>query len=168
MSPEHKITPVRTAVRAATEIDLPAVQALHQKLCEHEAQFTPTARTDVVYSEEGVGYLRSRMNSVESYLRLALVGEQPCGFLIGVLDSADRTWAKLESFFTDDPARGRGLGRALFDDFVRWCAEVGASRVTVAVADSNTDTWGIYLKLGFVEIERRGHSVIFELKKSAS
>jgi len=157
-----------TQIRSATEADLISLQEFHQKLSENEKQFVPSARVDFSFSDEGVSYFRARMDSSDGYIRMSFMKGRPVGFLIGTLDETDRSWAKLESIFIDESARGTSLGKALFEDFVVWTESVSASRVTVAVAATNTDTWAVYLKLGFAEIERKGLSVIFELQKKAS
>ena len=157
-----------TQIRSVTEAELTSLQELHRKLSENEKRFVPSARAGFSSSDEAISYYRARMDSSDGYIRICFLEGRPVGFLIGTLDGTDRSWARLESIFVDEGARGIGLGRALFEDFVRWTESVSASRITVAVAAANTDTWSIYLKLGFVEIERKGLSVILELQKDAS
>lgn len=155
-------------VRSSSEADLQDLQVLHQHLCENEAKYVLGVQTDFSYSDEGVAYFKARMESPNEYVKLVLVNAHPVGFLIASLDQVDCTWAKLDSFYINSNDRGRGLGRLLFEDFVCWTKLQGCERVTVAVADSNIDAWAIYLKLGFKELDRKGHSVILELTKTAS
>ena len=159
---------IKTAqIRSVTETDLRSLQKLHQKLGENEKRFVPSTRAGFSFSEKVISYYRARMDSSDGYIRMCFLKGRPVGFLIGTLDETVRSWAKLESIFVDEDARGIGLGKALFEDFVGWTESVSALRITVAVAAANTDTWSIYLKLGFVEIERKGLSVILELQKDA-
>ncbi len=65
----------------------------------------------------------------------------------------------LISMWTSPRVRGRGLGRALLDACVRWCAQNGHTRLHLGVVDDNDVAGRLYLRYGF---QFTGHAVPLE------
>lgn len=55
----------------------------------------------------------------------------------------------------DPSIRSMGLGRDILEAFSSWVAANGGRAIRLAVASRNTEALRFWLKLGFVEIERR-------------
>jgi ribosomal protein S18 acetylase RimI-like enzyme len=59
--------------------------------------------------------------------------------------------AHIHDLILDEPHRGHGLGRALLDEAVRWCAEMGVDEVCLGVAPLSTRSRRFYELNGFEE-----------------
>jgi GNAT superfamily N-acetyltransferase len=151
-----------SVIRVAHEGDLLSLQSLHQRLCESERCYEPDARTDFSFSEEGQKYFRERISSSDAIVRVAEKCGESEGFLIGVIDTDELSWAKLESVFVAPEARGGGLAEKLIEEFKSWAKDHEAVCVTVAVADENPAI-KVYERVGFKKLERKGKTVVLAL-----
>ncbi len=61
-----------------------------------------------------------------------------------------RTEVYIDDICVDEAARGRGVGRALFDHITAWARDLGACRVTLNVWTCNPGALAFYEKLGLV------------------
>lgn len=59
--------------------------------------------------------------------------------------------AHIHELIVEESRRGQGLGRALLDDAIEWCAQKGADEVSLGVAPLSTRTRRIYKQYGFEE-----------------
>jgi ribosomal protein S18 acetylase RimI-like enzyme len=59
--------------------------------------------------------------------------------------------AHIHDLIIDEPYRGQGLGRALLDEAVRWCTDVGVDEVCLGVAPLSTRSRRFYELNGFEE-----------------
>lgn len=65
----------------------------------------------------------------------------------------------LQRLAVDPPSQGRGVGRALVVDSLRWAQHHGATVVLVNTQETNARALGFYRRLGF-ELEPEGLSVL--------
>ena len=73
----------------------------------------------------------------------------------------------IENLAVDPAAQGRGLGRRLLEFAERQAAGRGLARLTLYTNEVMTDSLGVYLRLGYHEVDRRredGYRRIFLAK----
>lgn len=87
-------------------------------------------------------------------------------YLIAVLEKSHIHWSKLESMFVQEALRRSGIGTGLTHHFLDWSRQQGAAKVTVAVAAANEAALNLYRKVGFIEVDRRGKTVILAIPKA--
>ena len=85
-------------------------------------------------------------------LRVARLGEHPVGFLLA-WRAADEL--HLTDLGVTEPARRRGVARALVSELRREGERGGASVVLLEVRESNAPAIALYGVLGFEELDRR-------------
>jgi [ribosomal protein S18]-alanine N-acetyltransferase len=130
-------------IRAATPADLDAILAIEQASAEaphwsHSqwlAALTPdqeTAPMRAVFAAKGVG-------GIVGFAVASRVGEL----------------AELESVVVSEPARRKGIGKALCQRVMDWSRNAGASDVELEVRASSEGALALYRSLGFVEQARR-------------
>jgi len=136
---------VSITIRPAEPTDLPLINALIRELAEYERLLD-----DVRFEEESLGqYLFGPKPMVE-----VLIGEvdgAACGFALFFHNFSTfegRPGIYLEDLFVREPARGRGLGKALFAELARLATARGCVRLEWAVLDWNAPSIAFYRKLG--------------------
>jgi len=136
---------VSITIRPAEPTDLPLINALIRELAEYEQLLH-----DLRLEEESLGqYLFGPKPMAE-----VLIGEvdgAACGFALffhnfSTLEGKPGIY--LEDLFVREPARGRGLGKALFAELARLAIARGCVRLEWAVLDWNAPSIAFYRKLG--------------------
>jgi GNAT superfamily N-acetyltransferase len=133
-------------IRPATVDDVPAILGLIRELAHYERE------------------PESTVEATDDSLRAALFGPQPQvwahvaeldGTVVGtaIWFVTFSTWTgrhgmHLEDFVVSEAARGTGLGKALFDELRRICAERGYPRFEWRVLDWNDDASAFYERRG--------------------
>ena len=132
-------------IRPATAADLPLITALIRELAEYEQLVQ-----DVRFEEASLGqYLFGPKPMAE-----VLIGEvdnAACGFALFFHNFSTfegRPGIYLEDLFVREPARGRGLGKALFAELARLATARGCVRLEWAVLDWNAPSISFYRNLG--------------------
>ena len=89
-----------------------------------------------------------------------------CGYAFCVIREADfKTTMKpkksvyIDDFCVDSSARGRGMGRTLFEFVKKWAKSIGCADITLAVWEGNGNARAFYDKMGMTPRE-----TIMELK----
>lgn len=138
-----------TEVRRATERDVDAVLELERGIAEapHWAR------------EE---YVRMLVHDAGAAVRRVLFvsgADELTGFAAGkVIGVGGDAVGELESVAVAEGARRRGVGGALCEAVVRWCADEGARSVELEVRRSSAGAQALYRRLGFVEVGvRKGY-----------
>jgi ribosomal protein S18 acetylase RimI-like enzyme len=139
-------------LRPAHESDLGRLVQLSRQLAEHDTALgqrrplrwsaDPTASiTNALRnpSQHHVTVVVDEHDDVVGTCHTALMGdEHPCA-------------AHIDDVIVDEPYRGQGLGRALLDDAIQWCAEKGIDEVCLGVAPLSTRSRQFYERYGFEE-----------------
>jgi GNAT superfamily N-acetyltransferase len=145
-------------VRRANLGDLEAVLALNEKLFALDGKFDHTLNFAFTRSEPGTAYFASRLSEEEGIGFVAEVGSRISGYLVGAISAAAfyraaKVIAELENMLVLENYRGRGIGRALFEEFRRWAKEKKAERLHVVTIAGNKAALAFYRELGFAEYE---------------
>ena len=80
---------------------------------------------------------------------IATINGAPQGMCSIVLPEDHDFQPLIISMWTSPAARGRGLGRALLDACVTWCARTGRRRLRLGVVEDNEAATRLYLGYGF-------------------
>ena len=133
------------AIRPATAADLPLINALIRELAEYEK-----LSHEVRFEEDSLGrYLFGARPMAE-----VLIGEVdglPCSFALffhNFSTFAGQPGIYLEDLFVREPARGCGMGKAMFAELARLAVARGCARLDWAVLDWNAPSVAFYRKLG--------------------
>jgi GNAT superfamily N-acetyltransferase len=134
-------------VRPALPTDVPTIVDLVKDLAEYEH-----SADQVVATNESM--LRALFPSSGPPAAEALIGEidgKPEGLALFFMNFS--TWVGqqgvyLEDLFVRPPARGKGLGKALFLEVARISTSRGCTRMDWAVLDWNTSAIEFYKSLG--------------------
>ncbi len=139
-------------VRPADESDLERLVQLSLQLADHDIALgqrrplrwsaDPTASIAQALrnpSHHHVTVVVNEQHDVIGACRTSLMGdEHPCP-------------AHIHDLIIDEAYRGQGLGRALLDDAIEWCAEMGVDEVCLGVAPLSTRSRRFYERYGFEE-----------------
>ena len=133
-------------VRAATSADLPAVKAVYDHEVRHGISTFST-------EPPGLDYWRARLESDRPGDHL-LVAEED-GAVLGYAYSSDyrprEAYARTRetSVYLATQARGRGVGRALYDDLLARMRADGVHAVVAVVAVPNPASQALHRACGF-------------------
>ena len=140
-------------VRLADESDLDRLVELSLALADHDIALgqrrplrwsaDPTTSISQALqnaSEHHVTVVVDEHNDVVGACHTSLMGdEHPCA-------------AHIHDLILDEPYRSRGLGRALLEDAMAWCADMGVDEVCLGVAPLSTRSRRFYESYGFEEV----------------
>lgn len=131
-------------VRLATLADAEAAAGLMAQLARHAG-----GRVDAGVEERFETMLRRPQYAI-------FVAEDDEGRVISLLTASQRwtLWhagpcALIEELVVDEPARRRGVGRALIQAALDWARTQGCSEVEVSTEPDNTAARAFYQRLGF-------------------
>lgn len=134
-----------TAIRNATEADVPEILAFIQALAEYERAPDAVKATEAHLQEHGFG--------PNPYFHCLIAEEdgQPAGFAFYFFDFS--TWMGrpgiyLEDIFVYPEFRGRGVGKSLLRQVAAVAVEKGCARVKWQVLDWNTPAIDFYSAMG--------------------
>lgn len=153
---------METMIRPGTKADRSLMVAYHHALyVDH--------RKDIVAAELAPFYAYKNLptalrDDVDAILRsprsvvlIAEEGEQPVGYITGHIEEDRRRELSrkgvVEDWFVDQEARGRGVGRALFDGLVAAFRERGCVMLESTTWAGNDGARAAHRALGFHDIE---------------
>ena len=139
-------------VRPADESDLERLVQLSLQLADHDIalgqrrplRWSADPRASIAQalqnpSQHHVTVVVNEQHDVIGACHTSLMGdEHPCP-------------AHIHNLIIAEAYRGQGLGRALLDDAIEWCAEMGVDEVCLGVAPLSTRSRRFYERYGFEE-----------------
>lgn len=139
-------------IRRATENDLPVAEALLRELDEEQKEWR-VFRLRRNFVDQVLARYRQELNDERA---LFLVAEED-GEVVGMVHAAvhvpssasDERAIELSGAVVRRDHRGRGVGRALVAEAVRFAREVGVGRVTLKVFARNEGARAFWESLGF-------------------
>jgi ribosomal protein S18 acetylase RimI-like enzyme len=144
----------RIAVRRADQQDVPVVVRLNHALFQEDAGQRDHMMNLNWPQEEGHEYFTKHLRSEKSIGLLAETEGEVIGYLIGYVKSGSSlrrvTMAELESMYVIREYRSQGVGERLVKEFLGWCREQGAERVSVTAYAANEGAVSFYKRLGFL------------------
>ena len=144
-------------IRKATAKDLKAVQKLNKMLFDKEiADFDPTLNSEWSFGKDGTSYFKKRI--AEGSVFVAVDNKSIVGYLAGGIEKLEswRTIKKLavvESMFVLEEYRSQGIGKQLFNEFIKWCKSKKIKRIKVVASAQNTKGIEFYRKNGFKDYD---------------
>ena len=130
-------------IKNATQDDLKTIQELNLKLFEKEhKEYDSSLNLDWTFGQSGTKYFKDRIYEEDGFLLIAIVEDETVGYLCGGLAKADSSRtvpviAEIENTFVLDKFRSNGIGKQLYDEFVKWCRIKNADKVKVGAYTKN-------------------------------
>lgn len=140
-------------IESATIKNLKDIQNLNHQLCIKEyGEFDKTINKDYPIQKIGEEYFKERIKN--GCALVAIDGDKIVGYLVGGIAETDdyRNISKLaeaENMFVLLEYRSSGIGKRLFDEFIKWCKSKGVKRVCVVASAKNTRAIEFYKREGF-------------------
>lgn len=139
--------------------DLAQIQKLNQKLfIKEEKEYDVLLNTNWSVEEMGENYFRKVLTEKNRTVYIAKTSGEIIGYLAAssnidyrYKDSA--VIADLNNFFILEEYRNQQIGSQLFEKFINWCKEIGATRATVFASSKNAKAISFYKQHGFQEYE---------------
>ena len=130
-------------IKTATMDDLQKVQELNLKLFEKEhKEFDSLLNLDWTFGKTGTKYYQDRISKGDGCVFVAIVDNKIIGYLCGALVKAEDyrilpIVAELENTFVLDEFRSKGIGKKLYDEFIKWCKTKGVGKIRVEASAQN-------------------------------
>jgi ribosomal protein S18 acetylase RimI-like enzyme len=132
-------------IKNATLNDLQKVQELNLKLFEKEyKEYDSLLNLDWTLGKVGTKYYKDRISKDDGCVLIAIVDNKIVGYLCGGLipkkAEAYRNlpiMAELENTFVLNEFRSKGIGKKLYDEFIKWCKTKGVGKIKVEASAQN-------------------------------
>ena len=143
-------------VRPCSEADRRSVLALAHRLEEGVSPW----RDRVAVAEAVRGWVEASVAGAEDGERASFVAEDGDRVVGFVSVERSRHWsgaveAYIGELMVAEDAEGRGIGRALVDEAIRWGRAQGLDRIALETGAANTPALGFYRGLAFEQDEVR-------------
>lgn len=142
-------------VRHAKTRDLPVLTRLWRELVGfHEALGGQDFRLAPGAEGGWRKYLRSHLGRTDKLCIVAEVGDQAVGFLVASIERRpgifmERDYGHISDVYVQEPQRGKGVGKALVAEALRWFEAKRVGRVRLQTDARNTLGFEFWKKLGF-------------------
>lgn len=142
-------------IQLATIKNLRDIQNLNHQLCIKEnKEFDATINKDYPLEQSGEKYFKERIKN--GCALVAITDGKVGGYLVGaIIEHEDyRNISKLaeaENMFVLEEYRSSGIGKKLFNEFIKWCKSKGAKRIRAVASVQNTKAIEFYKREGFKE-----------------
>ncbi len=142
-------------VRRAKSQDLPVLTRLwrelvgfHEALGGQDFRLAPGAET--VWKK----YLRGHLGKADRLCVVADTDGEPVGFLMASIERRpgmfmERDYAHISDVYVQEPQRGKGVGKALVAEVMRWFDAKRIGRVRLQTDARNTLGFEFWKRLGF-------------------
>jgi len=134
---------MKITIKTATIDDLKKVQELNFKLFKKERkEYDPSLNLDWTFGDIGTEYFRDRISKEDSCVLIAIVDNKIVGYLCGGITKAEAyrnlpLVVELENTFVLENFRSRGIGKKLYEEFIKWCKSKGVGKVRVEAFAQN-------------------------------
>jgi len=143
-------------IRRAGLSDILEIQRLYRQLDRHHAALLPAIFRRVDGDARGDEVIQEWIDRDDADYLVAELDEKMVGF-VNVKRSTHPSfpmfrphkYAMIENTVVDQAYRGKGIGRALFDDAIAWARERGLRHVQTTVWHDNAGAREFYLNRGF-------------------
>ncbi|MFH1210354.1 MAG: GNAT family N-acetyltransferase [archaeon] len=140
-------------IEPATINHLKDIQNLNLQLCEKEhKEFDPTINPKFPIQKEGEDYFKERIKN--DCALVALFNGKVVGYLVGAISEAEEyrnvsRIAEAENMLVLEEFRSKGIGKQLFQEFIKWCKSKKIKRVKVVASALNKHAIEFYRREGF-------------------
>ena len=130
-------------IKNATIDDLQKVQELNLKLFQKEyKEYDPLLNLRWTFGKAGTKYYKDRILRNDGCVLIAIVKDEIVGYLCGGIKKAEAyrnlpIVAELENTLVLEKFRSKGIGKRLFDEFIKWCKAKKVGKVKVEASVQN-------------------------------
>jgi len=134
---------MKVTIKNATIDDLQKIQALNLRLFEKEyKEYDPLLNLKCTFGKAGTKYYKDRILKDDGCVLIAVVGNEIVGYLCGGIKKAEAyrnlpIVAELENTLVLEKFRSKGIGKQLFDEFIKWCKTKKVGKVRVEASAQN-------------------------------
>ncbi len=144
------------SIRKADLKDLKWIQKLNHELFVLEKQnFDSTLVTDWPLSQEGEKYFEELIQ--KKYVIITTDNGHIIGYLAGSINDkcsySNLQYGEINNMFIDSKYRGQGIGKALINEFKKYCCEHNIRNLKVVASAKNKNARDFYQKYGFNEFD---------------
>ncbi len=144
-------------IKTATLNDLKKVQELNLKLFEKEKQeYDPFLDLKGVFSKKGTKYYKDKISKDSDCVFVAVINNTIVGYLCGGLAKTGSfgrlssiTVAEIQTFFVLEEFRSLGIGKKLYDEFIKWCKKKNVDKARIDVHSQNKSAIKFYKNKNF-------------------
>lgn len=134
---------------------------LNYKLFLHDLPSDKYLFKDWPYSESGNSYFNKSISDDKYCALVAKDNDKVIGYLVGYIwdhcDYRPILTAEIDNMLVLEEYRGRGVGKALIDEFKKWCKTNDVVDMIVMTYTNNINTLEFYKKNGFEDLSVRLH-----------
>jgi len=148
---------MKIKTRFATMEDLKDIQDLSHKLhIKENKEFDATINKDYPIQKLGEIYFKKRIKN--DCALVAFVKEEVAGYLVGAIHEPEdyrniSNVAEAENMLVLEKYRSLGIGKQLFQEFIKWSQSKGAKRIRVVASAQNIKAIEFYKREGFKEYD---------------
>lgn len=132
-------------IKNASLDNLQKVQELNLRLFEKEhKEYDSLLSLDWTFGKVGTKYFQDRISKDDGCALIAVANNKIVGYLCGGLKSKKTEsyrnlpiMAELENIFVLKEFRSKGIGKKLYDEFVRWCKTKSVGKIKVGAFTQN-------------------------------
>lgn len=134
---------MKVIIKRATINNLQKVQELNLNLFEKEyKEYHPSLNLKWTFGKKGTKYYKDRILKDDGCVLIAIVGNEIVGYLCGGIKKAEAyrnlpIIAELENMFILGSFRSKGIGRQLFNEFIKWCKSRKVGKIRVETPAQN-------------------------------
>ncbi|OGM31142.1 hypothetical protein A2803_01555 [Candidatus Woesebacteria bacterium RIFCSPHIGHO2_01_FULL_44_21] len=144
---------MKVKVRRANESELHIIQELNHELFESDGKRDKYLNHNWPY-EDGEKYFVKRISKPDCICLVAEVDNQVVGYLAGALMETDN-WrpvkrTELENMFVKEKFRGKGVGKKLVEEFLKWSEGKKVKKVMVSAYTTNEKAIKFYKREGLI------------------
>ncbi len=139
-------------IKFASPENLGDILNLNHQLCIKEnKEFDATINKDYPIQKSGEEYFKERVKN--DCALVALADGKAVGYLVGaIIETEDyrniSKLAEVENMFVLEEYRNSGIGKKLFDEFIKWCKSNEVKRIRVVVSVQNIKAIKFYKREG--------------------
>ena len=154
---------MQVAIKNATIDDLQKVQELNLELFKKEyKEYDSSLNLKWTFGEKGTKYYKDRILKDDGCVLIAITGNEIVGYLCGGIKKAGvyrnlPTVAELENTLVLEDFRSKGIGKQLFDEFIKWCKTKKVGKVRVEATAQNKRAIQFYITNNF-----KDHALVLE------
>lgn len=130
-------------IQIATINNLKKIQELNLKLFEKEhKEYDSSLNLNWTFGKVGTKYYKNRILKENGCVLIAIVDNKIVGYLCGGISEKEAykipsITAELENTFVLEEYRSKGIGKKLYDKFIKWCKNKNVKKVKVKASAQN-------------------------------
>ncbi|HOW60255.1 MAG TPA: GNAT family N-acetyltransferase [Candidatus Moranbacteria bacterium] len=147
-------------IRKANKKDIEKLVEMNARLFDYHAKLDKYYRLGKETKKDYKKHLKNVISTRKYRILIAEENEKPVGFLAGRIDKP-RSYAKpkkigmISSAFILPKYRRMGIGKLMFEDFLKWCQDKKIKNIELSVDYRNQIGGSAWKKFGFKDFMKR-------------